>query len=194
MAEKDQQHFLPKSYLTNFSNFSNNKEMGIYHPVRKLYMKSGKLKTQCRKLKYYGDDKITENKLMHLEGDFKKLMLKIIRTKYIPKLETNEYDELIHLMLVTELRNPIIAEGQLKWYEMVNKLNKSRFPDKLQPIAQVPEGFNSPSMFVDIANDAIPFIRDLRCALLINETPYPFITSDNPVIKYNQFAESFSTP
>lgn len=36
---------------------------------------------------------------------------------------------------------------------------------------------------------AKPLIQDLGCVLFINKTDSPFITSDNPVVLYNQFLE-----
>jgi hypothetical protein len=44
------------------------------------------------------------------------------------------------------------------------------------------------------ALEVIVLVSDLRVALAINKTSDPFITSDNPVVCYNQFMESRMVP
>ena len=40
-----------------------------------------------------------------------------------------------------------------------------------------------------MVGDIILMLRDLDVKILINKSNIPFITSDNPIVKYNQFLE-----
>ena len=49
-------------------------------------------------------------------------------------------------------------------------------------------------MAISIAKERIHLAKDLKCKLIINNTSTKFITSDNPVVKYNKFLEMRGFP
>ena len=58
--------------------------------------------------------------------------------------------------------------------------------EKLKGLATKPSSNKvSVTQIMSIAATTLPLADYLRFQLLINETKIPFITSDNPIIKYN---------
>jgi hypothetical protein len=66
-----------------------------------------------------------------------------------------------------------------------------RFKDHIDDIVFGYE--NAASLALGITANILQITEDLHFKILLNETTIPFITSDNPVVKYNQFLEDRKT-
>lgn len=190
MTEKKNQHYIPKFYLRNFSYQNNKKQIGIFNINNQFFFQTAKLKTQGSKDFFYGYDGLIEDNLADLEGLLAKTLKQIIETREIPKKNSIGYFELLLFVTLTDLRNPIKVEGiKNSFIEMRNnllKLDPNVDVNKLVPNPNHDEIVKSLlSNSVEMTN----IISDLDCKLLINKTNQPFISSDFPIVKYNQFLE-----
>lgn len=190
-TQKKNQHYLPKFYLRNFSYNKNGKQIGLYNISRSFFHSTAPLKHQASRNFYYGKDGLIEDRLAHIESQLVKPIKAIIDTMCLPQKNTDEHYHLIYFITLTILRNPTMIEMSEKFRkELSNKittLDKSANINRLIPNTTHEES-------VERSLSQVPFmssiILDLDYKLLVNETNVPFISSDFPVVRYNQFLES----
>lgn len=190
MTEKKNQHYIPKFYLRNFSYHSNDKQIGLYDIFNYFFFDKAKLKTQGSKNFYYGKDGKVEDFLCEHEGRFAKIIKDIIANQSLPKKLSNEHFELLSFLVFTDLRNPVriesmkgmFSEMEKRLIEIDNNVDIGKFVPKMSHEESIEMSFSMiPEIILNIA--------DLDYKLLLNETSIPFISSDFPVIKYNQYLE-----
>lgn len=189
-TDKKNQHYIPKFYLRNFSYNNNHKQLGIYYLQTQFYFQTAKLKTQGSKNFFYGYDGEIEDQLEKVESHLGK-SLKIITEKHIlPIKGSPQHVDLLVFVALTHLRNPVLIQNMIDLETETEKRIIEQDPDtdieKLNPkIAHNDR--------IKIALSGIPhiiqIIEDLDYKLLLNKTNTPFLGSDFPVVKYNQFLE-----
>lgn len=190
MRNKKNQHFLPKLYLRNYSIENNKKQIGIYNLSNKIYSLKAPIKSQGSKDYYYGLDGVIEDGLASIENSLAPSLRKLI-INGLPSKKSPEYYSLMYFLVLTDLRNPsAINYAKQQKVELRKKLKELH-----------PDGNFEKELFEDVSheqaiylalsqvNKTVPMLSDLNCKLLINNTDSSFITSDNPVIKYNQYLE-----
>ena len=190
-TDKKNQHYIPKFYLRNFSYEGNGKQIGIYNINNKLFVERAKLKTQGSKNFFYGTDGKIEDGLSNIEGELAKIIRNTIDTKSLPQKDTPEHFTLLVFVALTELRNPVRIENTKGMFSKMKSLIEEIHPKvdskELSPLILS----NEEAINMSLANvvEMSHNIEDLDFKLLLNETNRPFITSDFPVVKYNQFLE-----
>lgn len=190
-TDKKNQHYIPKFYLRNFSFQNNKRQIGLFNLKNEIYIQASKLKTQGSKNFFYGYDGIIEDKLSDIEGELAQVIKSIIETKILPKRDSKEHYDLLAFVSLTDLRNPVRI-GIIK--EMMVDMNRRLLevdPNvDLEKLAPIPTHEEIIKMSLSNTSGMIQNTTDLDYKLLINETKNPFITSDYPIVKYNQFLES----
>lgn len=194
-TEKKNQHYIPKFYLRNFSYQGNGNQIGIFNMMNDLYFPTAKLKTQGSKNFFYGTDGIVENKLADIEGELARVIKQIVDTKSVPRKGSKDHLYLIYFVLITDFRNPVwIEKVKNRLFETDKRLlelDSATEVDKLNPKPTHEEVVKlSLSMVLEISN----YLTDLDYKILLNDTNKPFLTSDFPIVKYNQFLESKKWP
>ncbi|HEY5371532.1 MAG TPA: DUF4238 domain-containing protein [Hanamia sp.] len=192
MTDKEKQHYVPRFYLKNFSFHNNRKEIGIFNVNTNFFIQNGKLKTQCYKPFFYGKDGKLEDALSELESLMSPIIRQILVTGKLPRLDSEEHHTLLYLMILTEIRNPIaskaVKESQDHLQLRLNELEEEANSDTLSEIPKL-----SPEEMIKISFSGIEksfaVTQDLGYKLILNSTDIPFITSDNPLVKYNQYLE-----
>ena len=148
----------------------------------------------CQRNNFYGDDDRVENFLdQKIERKAATIIKKIIVTNSLPdiKVDFSEYEHLITFLLVSEGRNLKIADS-------VNNLADSLAKTMLKlkkdidfshiDIDRYSVKLNNPANeTISIALSSVPLIFDLEPIIIFQKTPRKFITSDNPLIRYNSF-------
>ena len=194
-TDKKNQHYIPKFYLRNFSFQSNKKQIGVFNIKSKFFFQKAKLKTQGSKNFFYGTDGVIEDKLSEIEGVLADVLKNIIDSRKLPKKEDVSYVYLLAFISITHLRNPVSINSVNRRMEIMKEnlleLHPETDVDKLLPTIEHEEAVEISMSHV---NHIINHIIDLECKLLINKTETPFITSDFPIVKYNQFLESKKWP
>jgi hypothetical protein len=190
MAENKKQHYVPKFYLKLFSNNLSNTHFKIFVKSANKIIPEGDLKNQAYENYFYGKDTIIEKEFSKIEDEVSRIVSEIIETKALPKAQTEDYNT---LWLFTFLQNSRTKFSADETNEMIDQTiktifkNDKRFKDKLD---EAKFGYDNPVLLnLDTLINTILVTKDLKCKLIINKTKKPFVTSDNPIILYNQFLE-----
>lgn len=189
-TDKKNQHYIPKFYLRNFSYDGNKNQIGVFNIFNNKYVQQAKLKTQGSKNFFYGVDGEIEDDLANIEGKLAVVIKDIISNETPPKKNSVEHVELLSFVALTDARNPVSIEAMknhfLEMERKLKELDPNVDTDKFVPKLTHEEHVKlSLSKTVTI----IQHITDLDFKLLVNKTSNPFITSDFPIVKYNQFLE-----
>lgn len=185
------QHYIPKFYLRNFSWQNNLKEIGIYNVVNGFHFDRAALKNQACKPYFYGKDLAVEDFLSKHEDVNAFIFKDIITYGSLPPNSIDFKKPLLYFILLFELRNPVAA---VNFEESINALvHKMPAITKL-PTATKIKISDAVIFSLSMLDKAVDYCMDLNVKLLINCSNIPFITSDNPLIKYNQYLERNKFP
>lgn len=191
VTEKKNQHFVPRFYLKWFSIDRNDKAIRVFNKKLDKFIPSASLYNQASKKYYYGEDGELEDDLAFSEGIFVERLRAILETETLPPYSSREHRTLLHFTVMTEFRNPIKKTAMEKVTEIVGDYAKQHvnFPDDYRN-SGIKLGLKDPVAYaLSNHNKSVLMISDLHIKLLKNTTNIPFITSDNPVVHYNQFLE-----
>lgn len=195
MTIKKKQHFVPRFYLKYFSNYQKNKHIGLYNFKTKLYLEEAELKNQAYRNFFYDIKGEIEDALGDIERLASEVINKISSSQELPKPNCGDF---ITIWAFTVLQSNRTLSSVNEIEEFEDKLMKAilvhrnEFTNDLNNIhfkMENPAAFN-----IKMAAQTMHVAFDLGCKLIINETDIPFITSDHPVVKYNQFLERFKFP
>lgn len=190
--QKVSNHFVPQFYLKNFSN--NKKSIGMFNIVNQKYVKDASIKKQACKDYLYGDDGTIEDMFMELENECSKTIKNIIATEQIPNKNSQEYSLLILFILLCEARNLKMADSFNNLIDKQAKIllkmkaNKDKnFRVPIETIEKSKISMDIPNLYsIRAIADTYPIIMDLKAVLLVSKSDRQFITSDNPLVRYNQ--------
>jgi hypothetical protein len=186
MAIQENQHYVPKLYLRLFSNENCLKDIGIFNINTGFSFDKASIKGQAYKSFFYGKDLTVEKELSKIENYTSICFNDIIGNNSLPPKSINYKNILLKFVLLFELRNPVGAQN----LEDSMNLLINKFPN----FPKIPDGYkikidNPVLILMSLWDKTLDCCKDLQIKLLINKTSVPFITSDNPMIKYNQFLE-----
>ena len=186
MPQNKKQHFVPRFYLKRFS--PDGKSINIWNLSSKQKIISTSLKNQCCKDYFYGKKLDVEKGLSINEGQMATI-LKIIdkRCELPPKLSP---DHLAIIFYVT------MQHGRTKYAaDQVDEMNDQIFKH-LHRQQLKSEGIDIDQYNITIQDAQLislkivvhsyPLLLDLEYKLLLNKTDVEFVTSDNPLVLYNQ--------
>lgn len=193
MPEKKKQHYIPKFYLKRFSMNEDEKTIGLYNLSNKKFITNASIQTQGYKNYFYDKDGEVEDALEKMENQIARLFNFWTKEKllYPPPTETNGYTLLKRFILYQAYRVPKSGEDYTK---SVNEKLKVFLKEYKPELAKKFEGyrieFEEPVLIM--LSNAIEhehLLDFMDCRFLVNLSPLPFLTSDNPVIFYNQLME-----
>lgn len=183
------QHYLPQFYLRQFSNQLTRKQIGLYNLKGLYFIPNAPIKTQCSEDYYYGKDGELESLLAQIETVLAPVIQKIVNTLLPPKYNSIEHWQLLLFIVLTIQRNPQKHIPQLGVQDKINTILKN----ENTPLGS--ELYTNSSK-IDIIQNSFKFIElyrmmcgDLKYKLVVNKSDFPFITSDFPVVMYNQYIE-----
>jgi len=195
MPEKKKQHYVPKLYLKFFSNFNNRTHIGLFNLRTNLYIKSASIDGQNQEDYFYGKESDIEDAFGDLETRTCNIIREIILTYNLPPKDSDDYCLLLEYVMYQQKRTKLSA---LKNENLQNQLTQMILKDRFVPtneIAEIKIEYEYPGLAgLEIVPDLISAVSDLKCKLLINKTKESFITSDHPVIKWNQFLNQRKYP
>jgi Protein of unknown function (DUF4238) len=190
--EKISNHYVPQFYLRNFS--SDKKSIGIYNLKNNKYVKEASIKKQACKDYLYGDDGKIEDMFMKIESQVAGIIKNISETQKIPSKQNKDFHALLHFMLLSEARNLKTADSFNNFVNMQMKTLLRMKTEHGTVTDLSPEFLEETDIRADIPNlmsikvttEVYPILLDLKCCLIVNTTDRHFITSDNPLVRYNQ--------
>lgn len=182
VLEKKNHHYVPQFYLRKFSN--DGRSIGIYLLDKKKYIPCASIKKTAYREHLYGEDNSIENRLANDESEWSKIINKIIDSENLD-LDQEEYIMLLLFITMSEARTSQTADYN---NAEISTLSKLILKMKNIPSGNVDIHFNTPNLVsLKSAIEITPILSDLNVLLIINESNRDFITTDNPVVRYNQF-------
>ncbi|MGB3515568.1 MAG: DUF4238 domain-containing protein [Elainellaceae cyanobacterium] len=194
MAKKKKHHFVPRFYLRNFSLDFKGSKISLFNLPMSKYVFCANLYDQAYKNYFYGKDLIIENALADLEKEASKIVNRILENS-LPRSGSDEHYILLAFTLLLRERTVYAADRLNEFFGKTLKSIASEDPEALPKT----DRFNfaltqSVQEALAIMASMIPLALDLRFKLIINQSNEAFITSDHPVVFYNQFFEPKKIP
>ena len=196
MANKKNNHFVPKSYLKRFCSGSE-RQIGLYNLKSGRSVDDAPIKTQCSRDYFYTKNPIFEDEFSKLEMRQKELLSKIIETRRVPERQSSDRAALSSSILFQAGRTATSAahrdhlttefgKAVLK-YELADG-DRAALLEYL-PALKITQ---SNTVMESIAEHLVmwPLIDDLDCTLFLNESEEDFLTSDHPVARCNSLPPS----
>ncbi len=185
---KNRHHFVPRLYLKYFQ--SDPKRIHLYNLKISRGIKNVSLRDQCYKHKLYGLTDHIEDNLSDLEAQIGPVLQSVTVNKILPRKGTEEYIILFILVALQLLRTPRIASRMNTLIDKTIKQVSSHDPRLASvDLDSLRIGFQDPVIeSLRFLPQILQNIEDLRCHLVISAAN-GFVTSDNPVFKYNQYCE-----
>ncbi|EJN32545.1 hypothetical protein PMI35_01079 [Pseudomonas sp. GM78] len=190
MPHNKEQHFVPFSYLKNFS--SNKKTIHLHNLSNQRTIFNAKLKTQCRREYLYGKEDLSiEKGLGLIEGAAANAFRNISSPPRTPTPGNIEFAHLITFAIFQHHRTIYAARALNEMFSNTAKKTLSYDPRFSGGILEnVDIGLTNPAILAtQSASRSLHFGLDLSCKLLLAKEGCEFITSDNPAIFYNQALE-----
>lgn len=186
-------HFVPKFYLRYFSLDGNKKQIGVFNMAAAQFIKSAALRFQAYKVNFYGKDGEIEDGLGEIEDKSATLFTKIIEQKRLPHFKSPDHDLMLLFIVVTRNRNPIAAQ---RFNEAIDQQLKLIFNNFDPPLDKDLHFAHRHAVDISLSGafQQAHVCSDLGYKLIMNESTVPFISSDNPVILYNQYLEKSDYP
>jgi hypothetical protein len=185
-----EQHYVPKFFLRRFSMQNDGKTIGVFNKSKRTCVFTAPLRSQACRPYFYGKDDKLESTFAAMEGLAAELLRKISTQSWLPKPDTSDWGTLLVFILSSEVRTPTYTRTAI---DMGQNLYDSTFTDQAVLQKNIGELKLTQEQAIELS---VSMIRggffacyDLKAILLKNETKQPFITSDNPVVKYNQYLE-----
>lgn len=186
MANNKKQHYVPQFYLRRFSN--DKKSINIWNISREHRIEHAKLKNQCYKNYFYGQENNLEEALSSVEAKAAQILREITgNDAALPLPLVDHFNLIVYVLLqygrtlhsadTTNEAMDDLAKYVLQGSEAENNIDLSKIQIGLK---------NAPSFSLGIVASGYPYLLDLDYKLLVNKTRIEFVTSDNPVVLYNQ--------
>ncbi|KMN42307.1 DUF4238 domain-containing protein [Bacillus sp. LK2] len=187
MGEKNRQHYVPKFYLRHFSETE--KSINTFNIGNSKYISNASIRGMCQKNNFYGADNRIETFLdKEIESKASITINNILNTNKLPRDE--DFVHFVMFVIVSEARNLKRADSSDHMANYISKSLMSENPeckdidlDSFEVKVNEPANYN-----IEIAMRSTPLVLDLKPLLIIEQTgARKFITSDNPVVRYNSF-------
>ncbi|MBP1222332.1 DUF4238 domain-containing protein [Flavobacterium sp. 1355] len=190
---KKNQHFVPQFLQRYFSYNGNEKTIGMFNVNNKIFRLSAPIKTQLYSEYFYGKSGKLETWLSELESKSAPIFRAMWKTEKLPAYETISQLEMLHFLLILDLRNPIRFKCLQDFEELINNtksgITEGNIPTDLIPVLKNLQNEDGKIKSLISAVKIVPDLTVLKYKLLKNTTNIPFIISDNPLVLYNQFLE-----
>lgn len=190
MAEHKKHHFVPRFYLKLFSE--NGRSINLFNIRSRRSVIDGGLKNQCYRDYFYGKDLQTEKALSLVEGQMSRIMQSVQSNGALPGCKSEDRLTFLIHILIQHTRTAYSIDA---YDEQTDKLMKYLMAPEMEKMNLSPEQIanikitqNDSARFVlGMATPCYPLLIDLEWKLLRATGKNEFITSDNPVVYYNQF-------
>jgi len=170
MKEKVSQHYVPIFYLKNFSYKHEGIQFSMFNKPSSKYIESASLENQASEKFIYGPDGKIEENLANFSKEHYLILSFSISLAGRTKQSADEFND-----MATKLVRKIAEKHPL----LKNHAQNISVHYKLPAVINL-------GMTLEI----VPLTFDLAFKLIINNSTSQFITSDNPVVLYNQFFEN----
>ncbi len=193
MPKKKNHHYIPRFYLKKFSIREEDKLIGLYNLENKRFIAKAPLRHQAYEKFLYGENDDIENALAEMEGTISQFFYHWTEKKqlYPPPLGSESFKLLKQFILYQAFRIPKAGD------DMMESLNKGMkvLINELEPQMADKMGgsqleHENPVLMTLLNSLKYEHLLDfLDFKFLVNLSPLSFITSDAPIVFYNQLME-----
>lgn len=187
MPNNKKHHYVPRFYLKRFS--ADGKSIHLYNLKSGRTVHHANLSNQCYRDYFYGRDQKVEHALGESEGMAADLFRAVDEVGVLPPNGTHGFFLFVIYLAMQSARTTHSAE-------VVNEMSNAFMQHMLGPeaeargwdLSKVKIGIKDPAVFaLQAALEGYPLLLDLECKLLLSAGGQQFVTSDNPIVMYNQF-------
>jgi hypothetical protein len=193
MSKRKSHHYVSRFYLKRFSVNEEGKSIGLYNCKNQKYISNAPIKHQACKDFLYGTDDETESELAKLETGIATLFHYWTDEKILipPPKDSNAFSGLKRFILYQLYRIPKAGNDSLKRInDSFNAILPIIKPDMVKNFDGLRISHEDPVLLTLVHSADKEFLLDfLDCKFVVNLSELLFITSDSPVILYNQFME-----
>jgi len=188
---KRRHHYVPKFYLHAFG--SGEKRINLFNLERLQPIRDVSIKDQCYRHRLYGPTDDLENTLMVIENGIAPAISTIRTTRKLPSVGSMERLKLFSFVALQMMRTTLVAERiRLMSQKLVDAVTRGDPDSENAKHWRSMLALEDPVlMSVHLAPSIGYAIEDLKARLICASDNQFFITSDNPVMKYNQYHEGY---
>lgn len=190
MPENKKQHYVPRLYLKRFSD--DEKSINLFNLKLGKSIHEPNFKNQCYEDYFYGKDLIVEKFLGKIENNAVNYFKYISSSNELPKRGSELYMDIFLYVILQHGRTKynVLALNEAT-DRMVKHIFESNPEIKKKILDKFTNEINEPGrVALRFATEASIITYDLHLKLIvITNEKQEFITSDNPVVLYNQFFE-----
>ena len=189
MSQRKRHHYIPQFYLRRFSCENNGKQIGVFNYRNNLFIQAASIRDQAYEKYLYVDDEI-ELALGKLEFITAIIFNKIFEAFTPPPSDHPLMKILLEFIYTQHTRTIKAGEDTIESlnsaFQAMFKLNID-YEEKYKNIRLKHE--HSALMTLMETSVGLPLMAHLTCKIIINQSSLTFITSDHPVVMYNQLME-----
>ena len=173
------QHFVPRCYLSPFTDVGEGKAINLFNLDHNRAIRGAPVKGQCSGDYFYGDDLVLEKLLQTFEGRYAARLRAILEPNY----ELTEHDGamLKEFWLLQYLRTDASSRTMVAMVAQMDDDMGGLPPGYLTNIKEAVQT----AMHIFFENSGS--VADLNIRLVRNRMDRPFITSDNPAVMTNRW-------
>jgi hypothetical protein len=190
VPEYKKHHYVPRFYLKLFSE--NGRSINLFNIQSQRFVVDGNLKKQCYRDYFYGQDLRIEKALSYVEGEMSRILSTIQFDCRLPYRNSEDYLTFLFHLLMQHERTVYSVDayedrlGRLMKHLLIPKMGELNLPaDYLGKIKVTKK--NLAAYLVGTVIPCYPLLLDMDWKILRVTGECEFITSDNPVVYYNQF-------
>ncbi len=186
MGKRKEHHYIPQFYLRNFATNIEKTTIGLHDTVNDFTFFTASIKGQAKEKLFYGDDDRVEASLGTLEATIAPMMRFMITNDKLFGFTPKLYSHFLYYLLVQYTRT---VKAEKNTNEQLNSLREKTNEKMGDSPDKIPQQKTSVLEIMQLASSSLPLLQYLDCVLIVNDSPIPFITSDNPVVQYNSLME-----
>ena len=161
----------------------------MYNIKREKVILGARLYEQCAKNYFYSESPQYEKLLAAAEGEIAGLFRMIDQYRSPPPYMTPMHDAfLMHILIQRNRTTYAVAALNESLDKMMKEIYREHIKEELGiDLDEFTIEKTNPAVYaIGLAMQTYPLMYDLGMRLLINDTDEAFVTSDNPIVMYNQ--------
>ena len=191
MAKHKNCHFVSQFLLREFAVDEQRKQVSLLHIGRHRVITPVPIRNQASK-DYFYEDPDVEEALAGMESMASGLIRTVLDTAQLPDTTSQEHTSLLAFVLLSCFRTKHSVDASSDVFDGHVKAMLAGHPAAGDgSLERVIFEYKDPAVSrLVFGSKSLHYAYDLKVKLLRNMTATGFVTSDNPVVLYNQFLES----
>ena len=179
MATNKNQHFVPRAHLKPFTIDGADAAINVFNIDRMRPIANAPVKNQCSRDYFYGNDKLLDDAIQHVEGSY----AASVRRVHEPGYRLSELDRTILriFMLLQHMRTEAASKRSVEMFEGMERVLHA------EGVGLKPSIKQAVQLAMGMFADSMHLVEDLKLCLVRNRTPFPFVTSDDPAVMTNRW-------